>query len=93
MCQPAKSLSSTMNTDRLELFYYLIYKGFRIPPEKELQGMINDYLTHHPELKLRKSAFWYFSTVWSCFNSETIGCYIFMTPERLKGFHDTDGFI
>jgi len=43
-----------MNTNRLELFYYPVYKGFRIPPEKELQGMINDYLTRHPELNLGK---------------------------------------
>jgi len=82
-----------MNTNRLELFYYPIYKGFRIPPGKELQGMIIDYLTRHPEIKLRKSTFWYFSTVWSGFNSEAIEYYIFMTPERLKGFRDTDGLI
>jgi len=55
--------------------------------------MINDYLTRIPEIKLRKSTLWYFSTVWSGFNSEMIERYIFETPERLKGFRHTDGLI
>jgi len=39
-----------MTTRKVELFYYPVFKGFKIPTIEELRRKIV-YFTHHPELK------------------------------------------
>ena len=58
-----------MTTRSVELFYYPVFKGFKVPTNEELQRKIVNYLIHHPELKPEKKEPWYRSTVSPGFNT------------------------
>jgi len=48
-----------MNGRRIELFYYPVFKGFKIPTKEDLQQKIANYLTHHPELRPHQKEPWH----------------------------------
>jgi len=73
-----------MTTRKVELFYYPVFKGSKIPTNEELQQKIVTYFTHHHEIKPRKSKPWYRSKVSSSFNHEAMDCYIIVSPKPLK---------
>jgi len=73
-----------MNARRIELFYYPVFKGFKIPTKEEPQQKITNYLIHHLELKPQQQDPWYCSKVSPGFNHETVDCYFIMAPQPLK---------
>jgi len=73
-----------MTTRRVELFYYPVFKGFKVPTNEELQWKIAIYFIHHPVLKPQKSEPWYRSKVSPGFNHEAVNCYLIVSPKPLK---------
>ena len=73
-----------MTTRKVELFYYAVFKGFKVPTNEELQRKIVICITHHPELKSQTSEPWYCSKVSPGFNHETVECYFIVSPQPLK---------
>ena len=64
---------------RVELFYYPVFKSFKVPTNEKLQRKIVNYLTHHPELKPQKKEPWYRSKVSPGFNHEAMDCYLIVS--------------
>jgi len=52
-----------MNARRIELFYYPVFKGLKMPTKAELQQTITNYLIYHPELRPQQHGPWYCSKV------------------------------
>jgi len=82
-----------MHARRIELFYYPVFKGFKIPTKKELQQKIANYLTHHPELRPHQKEPWHCSRVSPGFNQEAVDCYFIVAPQPLKEPERTDGMV
>ena len=82
-----------MTTIKVELFYYRVSKGSKIPTNEELQQKIAIYFTHHPELKPQESKPWYHSKVSPGFNHEAAECYIIVSSKSLKEPDCSDGTI
>ena len=72
--------SFDMTTRKVELFYYPVFKGSKIPTNEELQQKIVIYFAHHPDLKPQKGKPWYRSKVSRGFNHEDVDCYIIVSP-------------
>ena len=80
-----------MNGRRIELFYYPVFKGFKIPTKEDLQQKIANYLTHHPELRPHQKEPWHCSRVSPGFNQEAVDRYFIVAPQPLKESERTDG--
>ena len=83
--------SFDMTTRKVELFYYPVFKGSKIPTNEELQQKIAIYFTHHAHQKPHKSKSWYRSKVSPGFNHEQVDCYIIVSPKSLKEPDCSDG--
>ena len=79
-----KHCSPEMTTRKVELFFYPVFKGFKVPTIEELQLKIVVYFTHHSELKSQTSEPWYCSKVSPGFNHEAVECYFIVSPQPLK---------
>jgi len=73
-----------MTARRVELFYYPVFKGFKVPTNEELLRKIVIYFTHHLQLKPQKSEPWYCSEISPGFNHEAVDCYLIVSPTPLK---------
>ena len=82
-----------MTTRKVELFYYPVFKGSKVPTKEELRRKIINYFIHHPELKPQKSEPWYCSEVSPGYNHETMDCYLIVSPKPLKKADCSDGTI
>jgi len=82
-----------MTTKKIELFYYPVLKGFKVPTNAELQRKIVIHLTHHRELKPQKSEPWYCSKISPGFNHEAVDCYLIVSPKPLKEPGCSDGTV
>jgi len=80
-----------MTTRKVELFYYPVFKGSKIPTNEELLQKIVIYFTHHPDLKPQKSKPWLRSKVSRGFNHEAVDCYIIVSSKPLKEPDCSDG--
>jgi len=80
-----------MTTRKVELFYYPVFKGYKVPTKEELRRKIVNYLIHHPELKPQESEPWYCSKVSPGYNHETVNCYLIVSTKPLKGSDSSDG--
>jgi len=80
----SKHYSPEMTTRKVKLFYYPVFKGFKVPTIEELQLKIVVYFTHHSELKPQTSELWYCSKVSPGFNHEAVECYFIVSPQPLK---------
>jgi len=85
--------SFDMTTRKVEIFYYPVFKGSKIPTNEELQQKIVIYFTHHPDLKPQESKPWYRSKVSPGFNHEAVDCYIIVSPKPLKEPDYSDGTV
>ena len=77
----------------MELFYYPVFKGSKVPTKEELRRKIMNYFTHHPELKPQESEPWYCSKVSPGYNHEAVDCYLIVSPKPLKESDCSDGTI
>ena len=82
-----------MTTRKVELFYYPVFKVFKVPTNEEFQRKIVIYFTHHPELKPRESEPWHYSEVSPGFNHETVECYFIISTQPLKEPESSDGTV
>ena len=82
-----------MTARKVELFYYPVFKGSKIPTNEELQQKIVIYFTHHPDLKPQKGKPWYLSKVSPGFNHEVVDCNIIVLPKPLKESDCSDGTV
>jgi len=82
-----------MTTRKVELFYYPVFKGFKVPTNEELQRKIVIYFTHHPELKPQKSEHWHRSKVSPGFSHEAVDCCIIVSRKPLKEPDCSDGTV
>jgi len=82
-----------MSTGKVELYYYPVFKGFKVPTNEELQRKFVIYFTHHPELKQQESEPWHCSKVSPGFNHETVECYFIISPQPLKEPESSDGTV
>jgi len=82
-----------MTTRKVELFYYPVFQGLKVPTNEELQQKIVIYFTHHLDLNPQKSKPWYHSKVSPGFNHEAVDCYIIVSPKPLKEPDCSDGMV
>ena len=85
--------SFDMSTRKVELFYYPVFTGLKVPTNEELQQKIVVYFTYHPELKPQESEPWYHSKVSPGFNHEAVNCHIIVSPKPLKEPDCSDGAV
>ena len=93
LMRTSNQCSFNMTTRKMELFYYPVFKGSKIPTKEEIQQKIVIYFTHNPELKPQESKPWYCSKVSPGFKHEALDCYIIVSPKPLKEPDCSDGTV
>ena len=77
--------SSEMTVRPVELFYYPVFKGFKVTTNEEVQWKMVTYPVHHPELKPHMTEPCYCSEISPGFKRETVDCYLIVSSKPLRG--------